>query len=146
MFKNAQKDQRGEIDCLRFRGFERSRKRLNSDDSFIVRCPVKLSRTLGGFTCSGGFPKGGFNPTNLCLDVQYRIKIFLEPDEDMQRCRESVPCEGQTGAWWCLQCSGPWKPDRPKRRALYLMFKLQMPEELQMRGWQLQGMAIACLI
>ena len=145
MFKNAQKDQRGEIDCLRFRGFERSRKRLNSDDSFIVRCPVKLSRTLGGFTCSGGFPKGGFNPTNLCLDVQYRIKIFSEPDEDMQRCRESVPCEGQTGARWCLQCSGPWKPDRPERRALYLMFKLQMPEELQMRGWQLQGMAIACL-
>ena len=59
---------------------------------------------------------------------------------------KASPCEGQIGAR-AVSCAAWDLRNLTERelRALYLMFKLQMPEELQMRGWQLQGMAIACL-
>ena len=65
----------------------------------------------------------------------------LDRDCDDDAVKASL-CEGRIGACWCLLCSssGPWKPER----ALYLMFKLQMPQQLKMRGlapkeWPLLG-------
>ena len=48
-FSQRSKGLRGEIDCFHFRGFERSQKRLNSDDSFIVGAAWSSYHKLGHY-------------------------------------------------------------------------------------------------